>query len=408
MATKKFKFHYGYVVLLATVIMNIYYACSYSVVSQFMVPILEVHPEISRTQFSLVFSIHSLSSALYLTQFGKVTKWLKSKNVPVLGGLGLAIGFFIYSTTSNIYLFYFGALLVGLCAAFFSSAITITLLNRWFDKGQATLLSISMTLGALGGTVGSRMVGSLINTIGYGATLRWLAIGMIVVTVVIRLLLARDPKPTETANALPSAQTSSTEELPGITFRQALKTYNFYAIMGVFLLFGMCFYATYTNLSVYMSDLGFDSALVGSIFGMIFLVNAVTMVPGGAIADWIGSRMTMIALICVFIGCVAIMAFTTPSVGMMYLVCILMGVAYLFPKVLSCAMVNSAFGPRDSATFVGWIQSMICIGAFIGSPILNAVYDVTKSYSGAFIAMIPAMLVCAVLGFTGIAKVKGW
>ena len=35
MATKKFKFHYGYVVLLATVIMNIYYACSYSVVSQF-------------------------------------------------------------------------------------------------------------------------------------------------------------------------------------------------------------------------------------------------------------------------------------------------------------------------------------------------------------------------------------
>ena len=257
MATKKFKFHYGYVVLLATVIMNIYYACSYSVVSQFMAPILEVHPEISRTQFSLVFSIHSLSSALYLTQFGKVTKWLKSKNVPVLGGLGLAIGFFIYSTTSNIYLFYFGALLVGLCAAFFSSAITITLLNRWFDKGQATLLSISMTLGALGGTVGSRMVGSLINTIGYGATLRWLAIGMIVVTVVIRLLLARDPKPTETANALPSAQTSSTEELPGITFRQALKTYNFYAIMGVFLLFGMCFYATYTNLSVYMSDMGF-------------------------------------------------------------------------------------------------------------------------------------------------------
>ena len=145
MATKKFKFHYGYVVLLATVIMNIYYACSYSVVSQFMAPILEVHPEISRTQFSLVFSIHSLSSALYLTQFGKVTKWLKSKNVPVLGGLGLAIGFFIYSTTSNIYLFYFGALLVGLCAAFFSSAITITLLNRWFDKGQATMLSISMT-----------------------------------------------------------------------------------------------------------------------------------------------------------------------------------------------------------------------------------------------------------------------
>lgn len=412
MKEKKTGFHYGYVVLLATILMNVYYACSYSVVSQFMAPILATYPQISRTQFSLVFSIHSLSSALYLTQFGKVNQLLKNENVPVLGGLGLAVGFFIYSTTSNIYVFYFGALLVGMCAAFFSSAITITLLNKWFAKGQATLLAVSMTVGALGGTVGSPVVGGLIGSIGYAATLRYIAIGMVAVTVVIRLLLRKDPaqlgiRPCfaeETVAVDPSAK----KELPGILLKDALKTYNFYAILGVFLIFGMCFYATYSNLSVYMSDLGFDAAQVGKIFSMIFLVNAITMIPGGAVADWLGSRVTMITLICVFIACVAVMAFTVPGPGMMYLVCVLMGIAYLFPKVLSCAMVNSAFGPRDSATFTGWIQSMICIGAFIGSPVLNAVYDMTGSYSGAFIVMIPAMAACAVLGFTGIKKVKGW
>ncbi|MCI9194532.1 MAG: MFS transporter [Angelakisella sp.] len=412
MKEKKTGFHYGYVVLLATILMNVYYACSYSVVSQFMAPILATYPQISRTQFSLVFSIHSLSSALYLTQFGKVNQLLKNENVPVLGGLGLAVGFFIYSTTSNIYVFYFGALLVGMCAAFFSSAITITLLNKWFAKGQATLLAVSMTVGALGGTVGSPIVGGLIGSIGYAATLRYIAIGMVAVTVVIRLLLRKDPaqlgiRPCfaeETVAVDPSAK----KELPGILLKDALKTYNFYAILGVFLIFGMCFYATYSNLSVYMSDLGFDAAQVGRIFSMIFLVNAITMIPGGAVADWLGSRVTMITLICVFIACVAVMAFTVPGPGMMYLVCVLMGIAYLFPKVLSCAMVNSAFGPRDSATFTGWIQSMICIGAFIGSPVLNAVYDMTGSYSGAFIVMIPAMIACAVLGFTGIKKVKGW
>ena len=412
MKEKQFKFHYGYIILLATIIMNVYYACSYSVVSQFMAPILAVHPEISRTQFSLVFSIHSLSSALYLTQFGKVNQLLKSENVPVLGGLGLSVGFFLYSTTSNIYLFYFGALLVGMCAAFFSSAITITLLNKWFAKGQATMLAISMTVGALGGTVGSPIVGGLIGSIGYAATLRYLAIGMVAVTVIIRLLFRKDPaqlgiQPCFVEKATASDPTGQ-KELPGILLKDALKTYNFYAILGVFLLFGMCFYATYTNLSVYMSDLGFDAGQVGKIFSMIFLVNALTMIPGGAVADWLGSRITMITLIAVFIGCVAIMAFTVPNTTMMYLVCILMGVAYLFPKVLSCAMVNSAFGPRDSATFTGWIQSMICIGAFIGSPILNAVYDMTGSYSGAFIVMIPAMIACAALGITGIKKVKGW
>ena len=103
MEKKKFKFHYGYVVLFATIIMNVYYACSYSVISQFMSPILETFPEITRTQFSLVFSIHSLSSALYLTQFGKVTKLLQNENVPILGGLGLAAGYFVYSTAPTSY-----------------------------------------------------------------------------------------------------------------------------------------------------------------------------------------------------------------------------------------------------------------------------------------------------------------
>jgi len=48
MKEKGFKFHYGYIILLATVLMNVYYACSYSVVSQFMAPILAACPEISR------------------------------------------------------------------------------------------------------------------------------------------------------------------------------------------------------------------------------------------------------------------------------------------------------------------------------------------------------------------------
>ena len=65
--------------------------------------------------------------------------------------------------------------------------------------------------------------------------------------------------------------------------KEAMKTYNFYAIMGVFLLFGLCFYATYQNLNVYMRDLGFDTTLIGTIFGLVFLINAITMIPGDSI-----------------------------------------------------------------------------------------------------------------------------
>ncbi len=410
---KGFQFHWAWMIFLATALMNAYYACSYSQVSQFMAPVLAEHPEISRTAFSLVFSIHALSSAVYLSFFGKVNKVVGSENVPIIGGLGLAIGFFIYSTATSIVVFYIGAFLVGLCAAFFSSAITITLFNKWFAKGQATLLAVSMTIGALVGTWGSSWVGGMIGANGYSATLRTLAIGMVVVTVVVRLLLRLDPKKlgiaplwSDEVPAKAEAVKAAPVEEDGVTLKEAMKTYNFYAIMGVFLLFGLCFYATYQNLNVYMSDLGFEAGLRGSIFGLVFLINAITMIPGGLVADFLGCRLTMLVLIVLLIVALAIMGFTTPTVGMMYVVCVLMGLAFMFPKVLSGAMVQSTFGKKDSASFVGLIQSMICIGAFIGSPVLNFVFDKTGSYKIAFIAMIVLMAICAVLGFTGVKTFK--
>lgn len=410
---KGFKFHWAWMVFLATAIMNAYYACSYSQVSQFMAPVLEKYPDISRTAFSLVFSIHALSSAVYLTFFGKVNKLIGSENVPIIGGLGLVCGFLIYSTAQNIVVFYIGAFLTGLCAAFFSSAITITLFNKWFAKGQATLLAVSMTIGALVGTLGSRWVGGLISGNGYVSALRTIAIGMLIVTIVVRALLRLDPaklgiKPcwSDEKAAEATKETKAAVEADGVTMKEAMKTYNFYAIMGVFLLFGLCFYATYQNLNVYMRDLGFDTTLIGTIFGLVFLINAITMIPGGLVADFLGCRLTMLVLIVIFIAALAIMAFTVPTSGLMIAVCVMMGLAFMFPKVLSGAMVLSAFGKKDSASFVGVIQSMICIGAFIGSPILNFVYDKTGSYRGAFIAMMVLMVICAVLGFTGIKKVQ--
>ena len=389
---KGFKFHWAWMIFLATAIMNAYYACSYSQVSQFMAPVLEKYPDISRTAFSLVFSIHALSSAVYLTFFGKINKLIGSENVPIIGGLGLVCGFLIYSTAQNIVVFYIGAFLTGLCAAFFSSAITITLFNKWFAKGQATLLAVSMTI---------------------GSALRTIAIGMLIVTVIVRALLRLDPaklgiKPCWSDEKAAEAvkDTKAAVEVEGVTMKEAMKTYNFYAIMGVFLLFGLCFYATYQNLNVYMRDLGFDTTLIGTIFGLVFLINAITMIPGGLVADFLGCRLTMLVLIVIFIAALAIMAFTVPTSGLMIAVCVMMGLAFMFPKVLSGAMVLSAFGKKDSASFVGLIQSMICIGAFIGSPILNFVYDKTGSYSGAFIAMMVLMVICAVLGFTGIKKVQ--
>ena len=153
MATEKKAgfFHYAWVVLIATIVMNFFYSVVFSSFGLYAASILEANPEISRTAYSFVPTLHSVFSTVFLLSYGKIVKKLSFRWVMLIGGLGVAIGYCIYSFASNIVVFYCGALFVGMFPAFCSSTTTGALINRWFGKMNATLLSISMAIGGFGG-----------------------------------------------------------------------------------------------------------------------------------------------------------------------------------------------------------------------------------------------------------------
>ena len=57
-------------------------------------------------------------------------KKLGFRKVMLLGGIGIAIGYVIYSFASNIAMFYVGTVFVGMFPAFCSSTTTGALINR--------------------------------------------------------------------------------------------------------------------------------------------------------------------------------------------------------------------------------------------------------------------------------------
>ena len=407
---KRSGFHYAWVVFLLTVLMNFVYSIVYSSFSLYAASILEANPHITRTAYSLVPTLHSLFCTVFLLLYGKIIQKLSFRLVMLIGGIGMAVGFFIYSTASNIGVFYVGAFFVGMFPAFCSSTTTGALINRWFGKMNTTLLSISMAIGGFGGTVGSIIVGRWLGTIGYKASFRYMAILAVAVQVIVFLFVRNEPAEKKTTILWPTEEdknAKSQEERAGFTLKQATKTYSFWAIILFFVLYSAAFYAAYANVALYMADLGWEPAVYGAIFGVVSIANVFAMFIGGFATDKLGPRITILILCALYAVICVILGFTTPNTGMMYLVCALIGICWMFAKCLHTPLAL-CFGNRDSASIIGILTAAITIGAIVGIQLANIVYDATGSYAGLFKILLVALVVCLVLAFTGIRKVPGW
>ena len=407
---KKPVIHYAWIVLLATIVMNFFYSIVFSSFSMYAASILEANPDITRTAYSIVPTLHSAFATVWLLTYGKISKKLSFRLIMLMGGISIAVGYFIYSIANSITVFYIGAFFVGLFPAFCSSTTTGALINRWYGKMNATLLSISMGIGGFGGTVGSILVGKWLTTIGYKASFRNMALIIVVVMVLVFLVVRNSPAEKNTTMLWASEEdlkATSQDQRPGFTLNQAAKTYNFWAICVFFVLYATAFYAAYANVALYMADLGWAPEVYGPIFGVVSTANVIALVPGGYAADKFGSRITVLVLCVLYAVVCFILGFTTPNVAMMYVVCALIGICWLFCKVL-CTPLALCFGSRDAAGIIGILTAAVTIGACVGIPGANIVYDMTGSYAGLFKVLLGLLAVGLVLAFTAIKQVPGW
>ncbi len=407
---KKSFLHYAWVVLIATVVMNFFYSVTYSSFSMYAASVLEANPHITRTAYSIIPTLHSVFATVFLLLYGKILQKLSFRKIMLIGGICLAIGYCIYSFSNNMLTFYLGAIFVGVFPAFCSSTTTGALVNRWFGKLNGTLLSISMAIGGFGGTVGSVLVGKWLTSIGYKASMRTMGLLMLAVMVIVFLVVRNNPAEKNTTMLWPTEadkKATRQEERTGLTIKQAMKTYNFWAIVIFFVLYAGAFYAAYANVALYMADLGWEPAVYGVVFGVVSTANVIAMIPGGYAADKVGSRVTVLILCVLYAVVCVILGFTTPTTGMMYLVCALIGICWLFCKVL-CTPLALCFGNRDSATIIAILTAAVTVGASIGIPAANIVYDATGSYAGLFKVLLGVLAVGLVLALTGIKNVPGW
>lgn len=402
---------YAWVVLLgAGMILFSVTGLIYNTQSLYIAPILEKFPEFSRASFTLTITISSIVMAILCMSLSKVVKKIGVRKMTMIGGITGVLYLFINSIAQSLIVFYLSAVLLGITITFCVVVTAPTLINSWFAKNSGTLLAIATSVGYAGSMIFSPIIGNWIQTYGYQVAYRNNLIFVAVIMAVGILLIRDNPEPEvgplwADKESNTKQNTNSKIAVEGLTLAEAKKTKSFYLLL--FCAFALSFSITSTmqTMAVYAQGLGYSSVYAGVMMSIYSIVNVVATVPCGFLCDKLGVRTVITSGAVAFIVGILLMmnAAVLPSYTM-YVVAGLIAYGMIMPLVPIQLSVKQVFGLKEYAGILGVVSSARTIGAAIGMPALQLVYDIKQSYNIAFIIYIAIAI--AIIVMIGLATSK--
>ena len=199
------------------------------------------------TQFSLIFTIGTIVSALCSPFIGKLYSSPKA-NIKLLYVLGVVLVGASFSAMSlaggNIFAYYALSILVQIGSAIISAIGVPTLINSWFTENKGIAMGLAFSGGGLGNMVLQQFAGKWLSdpTIGYkGAYFRF-GILAIIVALPVALFIMRLPKSKAELelNKPKKAKNETTENTSwGYTFAEVSKIKYFWIFAISFVFVGL-------------------------------------------------------------------------------------------------------------------------------------------------------------------------
>lgn len=366
----------------------------------FLTPVMEQFGW-DRTTASLYMTIMPLVAAACTPFSGMIFRRFSPRIVLTITGLayGLATIWTAYATEPWVWHLY--GVIYGICASFFMYLAVPTLINAWFKKNAGLAIGITSALLSIIAAFCSPWAQAMINTTGWQSAR--LTFGIIITVVPVALVLLFVRRQPSDLGMLPwGAEEAKAEEagaaplVEGATIGQARKTSGFYfliLIAGIFC-FGASFFQQLPSYAA-TGPLGADAGafavtivMIGGIVGKFLL---------GFLADTIGSKWTGI------IACVAgvlgiLLAFIAgSSVGLFYAGIGLFGLAYSALTVVAPMLAREGFGTLNYSQIYQWVTMGIFLFSAAAPLTYARIFDLTGSFSAAFILVMIFYAVGAVL-----------
>ena len=344
---------------------------------------------------SLAFSISNVVEGIFSIILGGLSdKYGPRKIMTLCGiliGLGYGLMFFVHSIW-QLYLFYGLILGVGMGGIFVP---TITMIVRWFKTRRNVMTGIVAAGSSVGLLIVAPLANHLIDAFSWRTSFLIFGIAIFAIISVASQFLKRDPsvmdlKPFGEQNTVKT----STAPLEGLTYRETIRTNQFWLVFGVFFAFG--FYSA--SISIHLVPDAIKNGINSSTAAYILTTTGIFAVIGrismGLLGDKIGNR----SIYLLGLGLFTLNIFwliTGNSLAAFFLFAVVFGISQGGLITSQSPFIASLFGLKQQGLIFGLAGFGCTLGMAAGPYITGFLFDATNSYKTAF-------LLCAIISALGI------
>ena len=361
----------------------------------------------SLAQFSLIFTIGTVVSAVSSPFIGKLYSSPKA-NIKLLYTLGVCIlggGFAAFSLAGdNIFAYYALSVLVQIGSAIVSAIGVPTLINGWFTENKGLAMGLAFSGGGLGNMVLQLLAGKWLPTIGYQQAYFRFGIIAIIIALPIALFVLRLPRSdaelaSNTSNKK-SENKNTTSSKWGYTFAEVSKMKFFWIFASSFIFVGLYVGGMVLQFIPYLQTLEAEkvftlgAATVAASFGLFSMFGNLF---GGMLFDKLGitKSLALAGILVITCGFCLIFVPQINALGFVFAIC--MGISMYSYIIGPSYLTGALFGSKDFGTILGIVQIFFAAGFGIGTTL----FGVVVGFGGFQIGWI-STIIYAILAYGGL------
>jgi MFS family permease len=387
----KEKMFYGWVVLAAAFIIITMSIGTLFTLGVFLKPI-EDGMGWSRSSIGAIGLLNWIVMGVGGIVAGYVSDRFGTRGVVSVGGALLGLGLMLSGHAREVWQLYltFGVLVGAGVSAFYVPLTVLAI--KWFNTRRGMAAAIVSAGNGFGILVLSPLSRWLINQFDWRmafvvlADLAWL-------TVIPLALLLRNP------DGAPATVPSAPRRDPGSAAGKALRAWPFWGIALTHFSCCAAHSGPLFHLVTHAMDQGVARMTAAGILGASGLTSIFGRIGTGMVADRVGAKRTLLAALALQAGLIVGYLFVS-SVGALYAVSLVFGVAYGGAMPLYALITREYFGEKVMGTAYGAVFFISCIGMGLGSYAGGVIHDALGSYRWLFLGSFAIGTVAVFVGLS--------
>lgn len=336
----------------------------------------------SRSETSGLISIFSLTAAVVIPFVGRLIDRFGTRRIVIPSALLTALGLGSLSILPDGLWAWMTVMgLLGVASAAVNGMPMMRLTARWVDKNRGIAMGVVGTGAALGQAATPAMVGLMASEWGWRGAFVALACFTLVVALMPVVFILRDPTPQESAR-IHAAQREESKDLPGYTFRGAMKTFPFWALVASTLVIGCAIPGALVHMVAILTDEGVTQTQAVAALSFAGLAGIGGRLIGGFLLDKLHAPFVAFGVFML-----PIIGFVTLATGhgILALVgAILVGFALGAEGDLVGFLTSRYLGMKAFGAIYGLFYALLALGYSIGPAVFAWAYDFAGGYRVAF------------------------